>query len=107
MKRTIKLLASLSVIFTLFYCSAKVLPPTSAQLTQLKQTNPAMDTSLVVKGYDVFARSCHKCHGLKNPGKFTLDEWNKILPVMDKRAKLTQDEKDLLFTYVSTFSKKS
>ena len=107
MKRTIKILFLLTTVFGLWYCSPKVLPPTSSELNQLKQSNPETDTSTIVRGYDVYARSCHKCHGLKNPANFTNEQWNKILPVMAKRAKLTQDEVGLVHTYVTTFSKKS
>jgi len=107
MKSTIKVLLLISVVFTLWYCSSKVLPPTSSELNQFKQTNPAIDTSSIAKGYDIYARSCHKCHGLKNPGNFTNEQWNKILPTMAKRAKLKEDEIELVHNYVTLYSKKS
>jgi mono/diheme cytochrome c family protein len=106
MKRTIKLFLLLSGIFALWYCSPKVLPPTSSELNQLKQSNPAVDTSNIARGYDLFARNCNKCHGLKNPANFTIEQWNSILPKMAKRTKLTPDEVELVHTYVTTFSKK-
>jgi mono/diheme cytochrome c family protein len=107
MKRTIKVLLLISVVFTLWYCSAKVLPPTTSELIQFKQINPEVDTSSITKGYDIYARSCHKCHGLKTPGNFTNEEWNKILPTMAKRAKLTENEIGLVHNYVKMYSKKS
>jgi mono/diheme cytochrome c family protein len=106
MNRTIKVLLLLTVVFTLWYCSPKVLPPSSSELNQLKQSNPAVDTSNIVRGYDLFSRNCQKCHRLKNPANFTEEEWDKILPKMAKRTKLTSDEVGLVHTYVTTFSKK-
>jgi mono/diheme cytochrome c family protein len=106
MKNAIKFLLSIVVISTLWYCSSKVLPPTSSQLIQLKQTNPEVDTSKISMGYDLFSNNCHKCHGLKNPSNFTTDQWNTILPKMASRAKLKPEEIELVHTYVTTFSKK-
>jgi cytochrome c len=106
MKRTIKLILSLFVVSFLLYCSPKVLPPTSSDLSQIKQVNPDVDTSSVARGYTIFARSCHKCHGLKNPANYTIEKWDKVLPVMAKKAKLNEDETGLVKIYVAAFCKK-
>jgi mono/diheme cytochrome c family protein len=105
MKKAI-LIFSLLMLIKLAYCAPNVLPPTSAQLTQIKNADPAADTTAINNGYAVFAEKCQKCHKLKDPAKFTAEDWNKILPKMSKKAKLTDEQTALVHTYVMAFCKK-
>ncbi len=94
----------LFIAFTFWFCSPKVLPPTTAQLQNVKSQYPDMDTVAINKGYILFSENCNKCHRLKNPGNYSDEEWHKILPVMSKKAKLNPEETDLIQTYVLAFS---
>jgi len=53
-------------------------------------------------GQDVFNNRCHKCHGLKNPHKFTTEKLQKVIPKMAIRAKLDKQQEDLVLKFMLT-----
>lgn len=104
--KNIILIFGLVMLVNLAYTAPNVAPPTSEQLAKLKSADPSIDTTAVQNGYNVFAEKCQKCHKLKDPAKFTTEDWNKILPKMAKKAKLTDDQTALVKTYVIAFCQK-
>ena len=53
-------------------------------------------------GKTIFMNRCGKCHVLPDPGQFTKQRWDGILPVMILKAKLDDAEATALKIYIST-----
>lgn len=105
MKKVI-VIFSLLMLIKLATGAPNVLPPTSAQLTEIKNADPAADTVAISNGYAVSVEKCQKCHKLKDPAKFDAEKLNKVLPKMAKKAKLTEEQAALVYTYAMAFCKK-
>ena len=54
----------------------------------------------LAKGQTIYSTSCTKCHSIDPPEKYTKAEWNKILPRMSKKAKLTASDSEILGVYI-------
>ena len=64
---------------------------TTATLAELQQ------------GHDIFSKSCKRCHGLKDPASRTPEQWTKVLDKMAPKAKLTAEQKDLVYKYLVNY----
>jgi cytochrome c5 len=53
-------------------------------------------------GEVLYTKSCNRCHGYKNPQSRSAEKWNRIIPKMSKKAKLSNDEELLLLKFVIT-----
>jgi len=56
-------------------------------------------------GKEVFENSCVRCHKLKDPTRFTKEEWPKLVGKMQKRAKITDEQKEMIIKYVVSEAK--
>jgi cytochrome c5 len=54
------------------------------------------------RGKMYYSLVCQKCHGLKNPSKFTEADWKNIMPDMQKKAKIADTTSNLILRYVLT-----
>lgn len=54
----------------------------------------------LMAGKKLYETRCISCHTLKNPYLTTKAKWIKILPRMTRRAKLKEEEKELLSKYI-------
>lgn len=61
---------------------------TTATLAELQQ------------GHDIYVTSCNKCHGLKSADSRTKEQWTKVLDSMAPKAKLTEEQKGLVYKYL-------
>lgn len=64
---------------------------TTATVEELKQ------------GYDLYTTRCNKCHGLNAPESRTPEKWVRVLDNMAPQAKLTAEEKDLVYRYLVNY----
>ena len=55
---------------------------------------------LITKGETIYTNRCGRCHSLKNTYRFSVEDWNAILPVMIKKAGLTEAEAGKVPAYV-------
>ena len=53
-------------------------------------------------GQEIFNNRCHKCHGLKNPHKFSAEKLQKVVPKMANKAKLDKQQEDLILKFMMT-----
>lgn len=56
--------------------------------------------SKIAEGKTIFENACNKCHGLPDPEKHTDEEWIKTLSRMAPRAKLTNDQHQMVYDYL-------
>lgn len=86
---------SLLVIVTLVACKSALYIPD----TQNVAKNANIDE--LVKGRALYVANCSSCHALYLPEKFTKAEWIKSIDQMAPKAKITDQEKQLILAYVT------
>jgi hypothetical protein len=59
----------------------------------------------LVLGRNLYVNNCGSCHSLFLPERFTAGEWTKILSEMQKKAKCSNQETDLINNYLKVRSK--
>ena len=94
------LIVFISIIFS---CSKKITQTTEVSLTdtsQQKQTVTVNENNLQAGKY-LMVTHCTGCHALREPLAYSKEKWNIVLPVMFKKAKLTdENEMQLISEYV-------
>lgn len=55
----------------------------------------------VEEGYALNAENCTKCHKLKTTTDYTREQWDKILPNMAKKAKITPEQEAAINEYIN------
>lgn len=89
-----------SPLILLFFasCSTALYQPISdsagVSLTDLK------------KGREIYVNNCASCHQLYMPNKFSDQAWMDNLNEMQERAKITDDQKLLIYQYITSEPKK-
>ncbi len=78
-----------------------ILPPVSPQQAGwAAQKWPDMTEMKLVEARNLFANRCSGCHKLVLPSKNSLEKWEIVLNKMAPKAKLNQDQKELLWRYL-------
>ena len=90
-----KIAISLLVIVTLVACKSALYIPVAENVTK----NANIDE--LVKGRASYIDKCSSCHSLYLPEKFTKEEWAKKVDKMAPKAKITNQEKQLILAYVT------
>ena len=94
---------SISIVLLLLILAActatKLYTPSSSN--ENKRTTASVDE--LKKGYELYTTRCNKCHGLKSPDSRTAEQWTKVLVSMAPKAKLTAEEKDLVYKYLVNY----
>lgn len=83
MKKPILIVA---VLFLVSCGSAKLIAPTQADAERGMQKYPSLTLDELNAGKMHFEQQCTKCHGIKQPSKFTEAEWTSIVPKMAAKA---------------------
>lgn len=69
---------------------------------------PGYTIAMYTNGKDLYESNCQSCHALKNPLKYTEEQWNKLVPAMsakankNKDANLSKEDEDLILKYLVT-----
>jgi len=80
--------------------------PTAEDLPAMQAKVPGLTYDEAIQGYKLYANNCSNCHRLHNPKEYTAVQWNKILPEMFGKAKLSnKDQEELIQNYLSSKSK--
>lgn len=87
-----------SFFFVLLSCSTQLYIP-----VQSVSTVPLEDLK---KGREAYVNNCAGCHQLHLPNKYNSKEWITNLDKMQRRAKITDEEKQLIYQYVINAPKK-
>jgi hypothetical protein len=82
--------------------SEPVLPPGNADIAIAQSHWSSSTLSSLTQGYNLYSDKCTQCHETKKPQDFTLDDWNRILPAMGKKAWLDSNEYNLVYHYIIT-----
>lgn len=80
-------------------------PPVDQDLVQLSATSDApvrANEATLARGRHVFINKCISCHSLEPVGRYSVEEWNTIIPEMAEEANLTEGQQADLRAYVFT-----
>ncbi len=88
----------LAPLFLLFSCATELYQP----LTGTKKV-PVEDLK---KGRTLYVNKCAACHHLRLPNKYNEKEWVINLNEMQKKAKISDNEKQLIYDYLINAPKK-
>lgn len=56
----------------------------------------------LINGKVLYINKCNKCHGLKKPSKYSAVVWDGYINDMQERAKITDNEKALIYAYLTS-----
>lgn len=56
----------------------------------------------LVSGRDLYLNECNECHKLNQPKKYTSSEWTSILKKMQPKAEITDSQRGLIFSYLTS-----
>ena len=97
----------LIISFIFFGCAAVYnLKPSESNIAIMQQKVPGINVEEAQQGFKLYKFNCSGCHYLHKPDDYTISGWEKVLPEMLQRAKITS-EKDiqLLKNYLVGMSK--
>jgi mono/diheme cytochrome c family protein len=66
----------------------------------------AIPVDSIKMGNALYVQNCARCHKLKDPGKYTMTKWPGLVNKMQKRAKISDEQKALILSYLATAAKK-
>lgn len=73
------------ILGTLFSCAPK-------NITQVEKTEPTFPNQATEQGAQLYAQNCGKCHRLFEISEFPKERWDKVLPPMIKKARLSEED---------------
>jgi cytochrome c2 len=65
-----------------------------------------MAVDSIKNGNELFVKKCARCHKLKDPAKYTKAQWPGLVNKMQKRAKITDEQKAFILSYLTSEAKK-
>jgi hypothetical protein len=86
--------------FTIIACSQALYIPT---LTDSQKTGVSSET--LVLGRKLYVNNCAGCHSLFQPEQFTIEEWGKVMPSMQKKAKCSEQDAAIIMKYINARAK--
>lgn len=114
MKRIFIPAAFAAVSLLIANCAAKktatVAKPVSNSTTLLetaKGIDPNATQAMLDMGKQILTTNCARCHGAKDPLKFSAEEWNKDMERMIVKAKMTEDQASPLRLYTKAVLKQA
>ena len=95
-----KLFLAITFCVAFSYSFAAVYLPTEADA---KKANVKLE--VLTQGRELYMNRCGTCHVLHQPSEYTKEKWVKVLDKMQKPAKITDEQKELIKNYVNTNAK--
>ena len=91
MKKSLVITCLGAVAIALASCTPKTSAVTGPKYTSADK---------LAQGKTIFDNSCGKCHALPEPAKHTATQWVGIMNAMAPKAKLNDDQHQLVYDYV-------
>jgi mono/diheme cytochrome c family protein len=85
-----KIMTGLCLGLLVYACSQTLYVPTD-DMSQYEQ---------LTAGRKLYVDHCSGCHNLHFPHEFTADQWKTQLEEMQVKAKISDDQKELIFQYL-------
>jgi len=93
----------------LFSLTLLIFLSTAGSLFAAKQNDTLknkVSVDSISTGKILYEKNCVRCHKLKDPAKYTMAQWPALVNKMQKRSKITDEEKAIILTYLTTEAKK-
>lgn len=74
--------------------------------TKTETKKATTNSETVSAGQNVYSSRCGRCHYLKTPQDYTLQQWDNILKTMISKANLKKEEAKQVTAYVMEHAKK-
>jgi nitrate/TMAO reductase-like tetraheme cytochrome c subunit len=87
-------------MLTILSCSPGLYIPT---LSDSQKSGISADSLAI--GRKIYVKNCSSCHSLYRPEHFTKSEWNKVMPVMQKKARIDNEQRMMIIKYLSVHYK--
>ena len=97
----IKLLAIAAVFAVVSACSPKVIQPEAPKVEDTPVVIEAPLTAELAEGRTLFVNNCAKCHDLYSPKDFNAEQWKPIMLSMQKKAKISDEEREKIYAYLT------
>ncbi|MCZ8196519.1 MAG: cytochrome c [Flavobacterium sp.] len=94
MKTRISIISLIALL--IFACSPKTSPTTSTS-----QTAKIVLTPDLIAAKMSYENNCAKCHELFKPKDYTAEQWKPILLSMQKKANITDQEREKIYAYLT------
>jgi hypothetical protein len=88
------------IIFGIIACTQALYIPSLAD-----SQNAQVSIDTLVMGRELYVKNCSSCHNLYLPERFTSVEWEKLIPEMQIRAKISNEEASKISIYLKAHSK--
>lgn len=92
------------IIAVLVSCAGTVPEPTLTHAAWASQRWPDTKIQDLSAGRQLYVLKCSGCHSLHAPEKLSGQQWEKTVPEMMARARLTTEEATLIVRYLVTTS---
>ena len=99
-----KTLPAILILFISACTATKLVTPTQSDAERGSQKFQGYTLDELAQGKAIYESHCNKCHKYKVPESRDETKWDKIIPVMAKKAKLDSTQEDLVLKYVVTMS---
>ena len=101
-RRRLGLALALGALSGLAACAGQIPRPTSLQAQWAAQRWPAATPEALDQGRTIYIAKCSGCHTLRLPSVYAEERWPAILDKMQKRAKITDEQKEEILHFVLT-----
>lgn len=92
--------SSITALTILGYsCSPK------AAKTTTTNTNVTVSAEVLAQGKEISETNCGKCHRLHEANEFTAEKWSRVLDRMIPKAKLSEEQGNILRQYYAVNAK--
>ena len=104
-----KIIIGLFAFILAFGCTAKKQNLTSIEVTRKPVSKedfpnviPEITSETLAEGKSLYVMNCAKCHYLYDAKSFTAEEWTPIVLRMQKKARISDEYREKIYTYLTT-----
>lgn len=94
-------------------CTAKKVVAPTPEVRETKsvfftaKVEPVKEKSVITaevlaEGKSLYGMNCAKCHELHDANSFTAEEWTPIVLRMQKKAKISDEQREKIYAYLTT-----
>ena len=97
----------ITIVFILVGCATvSSLQPKETDLARMQDKVPGISLTEAQQGFKLYKFNCAGCHYLHKPNEYTIEGWQKVLPEMFGKAKISSEkDEQLLKNYLLAKSK--
>lgn len=104
-----KFIIGLVALAFAYGCSAKKTVAPAPEVTEAVEaaiTQPSnklvVTAEVIAEGKSLYGMNCAKCHKLYDTKDFTAEEWTPIVMRMQKKARISDEQREKIYAYLTT-----